>query len=166
AIAETAALAERRIALLLDPSFSGLPAFLVAEGGINSGFMNAQVTAAALVSENKSLAHPASVDSLPTSANQEDHVSMATWAARRLTDMTVNASTVIALELLCAAQGIEFHRPLKSSAPLEEVLADIRARVAPWDGDRYFAADIEPVLTMVTSGALRRFAPGLLPDGD
>ncbi|MEN8195730.1 MAG: histidine ammonia-lyase [Pseudomonadota bacterium] len=166
AIAETGALAERRIALLLDPSFSGLPAFLVAEGGINSGFMNAQVTAAALVSENKGLAHPASVDSLPTSANQEDHVSMATWAARRLTDMTENAATVIALELLCGAQGIEFHRPLKSSALLEEVMADIRARVARWESDRYFAADIEPVLTMVTSGALRRFVPGLLPDGD
>jgi histidine ammonia-lyase len=166
AIAETGALAERRIALLLDPAFSGLPAFLVAEGGINSGFMIAQVTAAALVSENKSLAHPASVDSLPTSANQEDHVSMATWAARRLGDMTGNAATVIALELLSAAQGIEFHRPLKSSAPLEEVMADIRTRVAPWDSDRYFAADIEPALTMVTSGSLRRFVPGLLPDGD
>ncbi len=166
AIAETAALAERRIALLMDPAFSGLPAFLVAEGGINSGFMNAQVTAAALVSENKGLAHPASVDSLPTSANQEDHVSMATWAARRLTDMAENAATVIALELLCAAQGIEFHRPLKSSAPLEEVMANIRTQAAPWDGDRYFVADIEPVLTMVASGALRRFVPGLLPDGD
>jgi len=166
AIAETAALAERRIALLLDPTFSGLPAFLVAEGGINSGFMNAQVTAAALVSENKSLAHPASVDSLPTSANQEDHVSMATWAARRLGEMTENAATVIALELLCGAQGLEFHRPLKSSAALEEVVAEVRTNVAPWDGDRYFAADIQPALAMVTSGALRRFAPGLLPDGD
>jgi histidine ammonia-lyase len=166
AIAETAALAERRIALLLDPTFSGLPAFLVAEGGINSGFMNAQVTAAALVLENKGLAHPASVDSLPTSANQEDHVSMATWAARRLGEMTENAATVIALELLCGAQGLEFHRPLKSSAALEEVVAEIRTNVAPWDGDRYFAADINPVLTMVTSGTLRRFMPGLLPDGD
>jgi len=166
AIAEIGSMAERRIALLLDPAFSGLPAFLVAEGGLNSGFMIAQVTAAALVSENKGLAHPASVDSLPTSANQEDHVSMATWAARRLIDMTENAATVIALELLCGAQGIEFHRPLKSSSLLEEVVADIRAQVAHWDGDRYFAADIEPVLTMVASGALRRFAPGLLPDGD
>jgi len=166
AVAEIGSMAERRIALLLDPAFSGLPAFLVAEGGLNSGFMIAQVTAAALVSENKGLAHPASVDSLPTSANQEDHVSMATWAARRLIDMTENAATVIALELLCGAQGIEFHRPLKSSSLLEEVVADIRAQVAHWDGDRYFAADIEPVLTMVASGALRRFAPGLLPDGD
>lgn len=166
AIAEIGALSERRIALLLDPAFSGLPAFLVAEGGLNSGFMIAQVTAAALVSENKGLAHPASVDSLPTSANQEDHVSMATWAARRLIDMTENAATVIALELLCGVQGIEFHRPLKSSPLLEEVVGDIRAQVAHWDGDRYFAADIEPVLTMVASGALRRFVPGLLPDGD
>ena len=166
AIAEIGSMAERRIALLLDPAFSGLPAFLVAEGGLNSGFMIAQVTAAALVSENKGLAHPASIDSLPTSANQEDHVSMATWAARRLTDMTENAATVIALELLCGAQGIEFHRPLKSSPLLEDVVADIRAQVAHWDGDRYFAADIEPVLTMVASGALRRLVPGLLPDGD
>ena len=166
AIAETGALSERRIAMLMDPSFSGLPAFLVAEGGINSGFMNAQVTAAALVSENKGLAHPASVDSLPTSANQEDHVSMATYAARRLGDMAANASTVVALELLCAAQGIEFHRPLKSSAALEEVVGDVRARAARWDADRYFAADIEPVLTMVTGGAMRRFVAGLLPDGD
>ncbi len=166
AIAETGALAERRIALLLDPTFSGLPAFLVAEGGINSGFMNAQVTAAALVSENKGLAHPASVDSLPKSANREDHVSMATWAARRLGEMTENAATVIALELLCGAQGIEFHRPLKSSAALEEVVAEVRTNVAPWDSDRYFAADIQPVLAMVTSGTLRRFMPGLLPDDD
>lgn len=166
AIAEIGSMAERRIALLMDPAFSGLPAFLVADGGLNSGFMIAHVTAAALVSENKSLAHPASVDSLPTSANQEDHVSMATWAARRLTDMTGNTATVIALELLCGAQGIEFHRPLKSSAPLEEIVADIRARVAHWDSDRHFAPDIESVLTMVASGALRRFVPGLLPDGD
>jgi histidine ammonia-lyase len=166
AIAETGALAERRIALLMDPAFSGLPAFLVAEGGINSGFMNAQVAAAALVSENKGLAHPASVDSLPTSANQEDHVSMATWAARRLTDMTENAATVIALELLCGAQGIEFHRPLKSSKPLEEVVAEVRARAASWTSDRHFAPDIEAVLPLVTSGSMRRYVSCLLPDGD
>jgi len=166
AVAETGALSERRIALLMDPSFSGLPAFLAAEGGINSGFMNAQVAAAALVSENKALAHPASVDSLPTSANQEDHVSMATYAARRLTDMTENLSRIVALELLCAAQGIEFHRPLNSSAVLEEVVAEIRARVAPWDADRYFAPDLAAVETLVAGGAYRRFVPGLLPDGD
>ncbi len=166
AIAETGALSERRIALLMDPGFSGLPAFLVADGGINSGFMNAQVTAAALASENKSLAHPASVDSLPTSANQEDHVSMATFAARRLTDMTDNLSGIVALELLCAAQGIEFHRPLKSSPVLEEAISEIRAFVAPWDGDRYFAPDLAPVKTLVSGGGYRRFLPGLLPDGD
>jgi histidine ammonia-lyase len=165
-IAEAGALSERRIALLMDPGFSGLPAFLVAEGGINSGFMNAQVTAAALASENKSLAHPASVDSLPTSANQEDHVSMATFAARRLTDMTGNLSGIVALELLCGAQGIEFHRPLKSSSALEEAVSEIRAFVAPWDGDRYFAPDIAPVETLVAGGGYRRFLPGLLPDGD
>jgi histidine ammonia-lyase len=166
AVAETGALSERRIALLMDPGFSGLPAFLVAEGGINSGFMNAQVAAAALASENKSLAHPASVDSLPTSANQEDHVSMATFAARRLTDMTENLSGIVALELLCAAQGIEFHRPLKSSSALEETVSEIRAFVAPWDGDRYFAPDLAPVRTLVSGGGYRRFLPGLLPDGD
>jgi len=166
AIAETGALSERRIAMLMDPSFSGLPAFLAAEGGINSGFMNAQVAAAALASENKSLAHPASVDSLPTSANQEDHVSMATYAARRLSDMAENLSGIVALELLCAAQGIEFHRPLKSSAVLEEVVAEIRARVAPWDADRYFAPDLAMVGTLVSGGGYRRFVPGLLPDGD
>jgi len=128
--------------------------------------MNAQVTAAALASENKSLAHPASVDSLPTSANQEDHVSMATFAARRLTDMTDNLSGIVALELLCAAQGIEFHRPLKSSSVLEEVVSEIRAFVAPWDGDRYFAPDLVPVRTLVSGGGYRRFLPGLLPGGD
>lgn len=166
AIAETGALSERRIALLVDPGFSGLPPFLVKDGGVNSGFMIAQVTAAALASENKSLAHPASVDSLPTSANQEDHVSMATFAARRLTDMADNTATIVALELLAAAQGIEFHRPLKSSALLEEVMSDIRARVAPWDSDRYFAADIGPILDLVTTGRFRRLIPGLLPGGD
>ena len=166
AVAETGALSERRIALLMDPGFSGLPAFLAPEGGLNSGFMNAQVAAAALVSENKSLAHPASVDSLPTSANQEDHVSMATYAARRLTDMTQNTATIVALELLCAAQGIEFHRPLKSSDALEEVVGEIRERVAPWEGDRYFAPDIAPAVALVSSGGYRRFTPGLLPGGD
>ncbi len=166
AIAETGALSERRTALLMDPGFSGLPAFLAAEGGINSGFMNAQVAAAALVSENKALAHPASVDSLPTSANQEDHVSMATHAARRLGDMAENLAEIAALELLCAAQGIEFHRPLKSSPVLEEVMAEIRALVAPWDADRYFAPDLAAVRTLVAGGGYRRFVPGLLPDGD
>ena len=111
------------MALLIDPKMSGLPPFLVEHSGVNSGFMVAQVTAAALVSENKLLAHPASVDSIPTSANQEDHVSMATHAARRLLEMAENAATVIAIELLAAAQGLEFHRPMKSSRRLESALA-------------------------------------------
>ena len=118
AIAEIGALSERRIALLMDTNLSGLPPFLVEDGGVNSGFMIAQVTAAALASENKSLAHPASVDSLPTSANQEDHVSMATFAARRLTPMAANTARIVAIELLAAAQGIELRRPLATSPKL------------------------------------------------
>ena len=143
AIAEIGALAERRIALLIDATLSGLPPFLVREPGVNSGFMIAHVTAAALASENKSLAHPASVDSLPTSANQEDHVSMATFAARRLDQMAHNTGVIVGIELLAAAQGIEFHRPLTSSAHLEHVHAQLRARVAAFDEDRFFAPDIE-----------------------
>ena len=155
AIAEIGALSERRIALLIDASISGLPPFLTAASGVNSGFMIAHVTAAALASENKSLAHPASVDSLPTSANQEDHVSMATFAARRLSDMADNTSAIVAIELLAAAQGIDFRRPLRSSVPLEEAHAMIR-KVAPHlDGDRYLALDIEAVTPLVRSGAFR-----------
>ncbi len=164
AIAETGALSERRVALLVDPAFSGLPAFLVAEGGINSGFMNAQVTAAALASENKSLAHPASVDSLPTSANQEDHVSMAPFAARRLADMAENTAGIVAIELLAAAQGIEFHRPLKSSAKLEDAIAAVRGRAAPWQRDRFFAPDIDAARELVAGGLFRGYVAGLLPD--
>ena len=118
AIAEIGALAERRIALLIDASLSGLPPFLVDEPGVNSGFMIAHVTAAALASENKSLAHPASVDSLPTSANQEDHVSMATFAGRRLEQMAQNTAAIIGIELLAAAQGVDFHAPLQTSPAL------------------------------------------------
>ena len=157
AIAETGALSERRIALLIDASISGLPPFLTSASGVNSGFMIAHVTAAALASENKSLAHPASVDSLPTSANQEDHVSMATFAARRLSDMAGNTAAIVAIELLAAAQGIDFRRPRKSSAALEEAHAMIR-KVAPHlDGDRYLALDIEAVTPMVRDGVFRRF---------
>lgn len=141
-IAEMAALSERRIALLVDPHFSGLPAFLVNESGINSGFMIAQVTAAALASENKSLAHPASVDSLPTSANQEDHVSMATFAARRLFTMLENTAGIIGIELLAACQGIDFRRPLKTSDALESVHRAVREHVTFYDKDRYFSPDI------------------------
>jgi histidine ammonia-lyase len=154
AIAEIGALAERRIALLIDATLSGLPPFLVREPGVNSGFMIAHVTAAALASENKSLAHPASVDSLPTSANQEDHVSMATFAARRLGQMAHNTSVIVGIELLAAAQGIDFHRPLASSRYLEEVHARLRTRVPRFDQDRFFAPDIEAARLMVVDGEL------------
>ncbi|QJE00500.1 histidine ammonia-lyase [Massilia forsythiae] len=154
AIAEIGALAERRIALLIDATLSGLPPFLVREPGVNSGFMIAHVTAAALASENKSLAHPASVDSLPTSANQEDHVSMATFAARRLEQMARNTGAIVAIEWLAAAQGIEFHRPLASSAHLEQVHALLRTTVPAFDEDRFLAPDIEAARGMVMAGAL------------
>ena len=157
AIAEIGALSERRVALLIDASISGLPPFLTSASGVNSGFMIAHVTAAALASENKSLAHPASVDSLPTSANQEDHVSMATFAARRLGDMADNTAAIVAIELLAAAQGIDFRRPRKSSRLLEEAHQIIR-RVAPHlDGDRYLALDIEAVTPLVRDGTFTRF---------
>ena len=154
AVAEIGAICERRTAVMVDPKMSNLPAFLVPDSGLNSGFMIAQVTAAALVSENKSLAHPASVDSIPTCANQEDHVSMATYAARRLTDMTRNAATVVGIELLCAGQGIEFHRPLRSSAPLERALELLRGRVANYGHDRLIHPDIEAATALVESGEL------------
>jgi len=163
AIAEIGALSERRIALLIDPSLSGLPPFLVEHGGVNSGFMLAQVTAAALASENKSLAHPASVDSLPTSANQEDHVSMSTFAARRLGDMAANSAGIVAIELLAAAQGIDFRAPLRTSARLQEVHQVVRSKVAFYDHDRYFAPDITAVQQLVERGDFHRFTPGLLP---
>ena len=142
ALAEIGAIAERRIALLTDPALSGLPAFLVRAGGLNSGFMIAQVTAAALAAENRAMATPRSVDSLPTSANQEDHVSMATNAALRLAPMAENVEGILAIEYLAAAQGIGFHRPLTSSAPIEAAHARLRAHVPPWDEDRLMAPDI------------------------
>ncbi|MES2349897.1 MAG: histidine ammonia-lyase [Pseudomonadota bacterium] len=154
AIAEIGALAERRIALLIDATLSGLPPFLVRDPGVNSGFMIAHVTAAALASENKSLAHPGSVDSIPTSANQEDHVSMATYAARRLDDMAQNTAVIIGIELLAAAQGIDFHRPLKTSPQLEHVHAQLRQKVPFFDADRFFAPDIEAAKGMVMRGEL------------
>ena len=152
AIAEVGALAERRTAMLMDPVLSGLPAFLIEHGGLNSGFMIAQVTSAALASENKSLAHPASVDSLPTSANQEDHVSMATFAARRLHTMLDNTAAVVAIEWLCAAQAIEFHRPLRSSDAIEALLARLRERVARLSVDRLMAPDIAAATALVEAG--------------
>ena len=156
AIAEIGALSERRIALLIDASISGLPPFLTSASGVNSGFMIAHVTAAALASENKSLAHPASVDSLPTSANQEDHVSMATFAARRLSEMADNTAAIVAIELLAAAQGIDFRRPLRSSRAIEEAHATVRQVAPHLDGDRYLALDIEAVTPLVRDGAFRK----------
>jgi histidine ammonia-lyase len=156
ALAEIGSLAERRIAVLVDPKMSGLPAFLVENSGVNSGFMIAQVTAAALVAENKTIAAPSSVDSIPTSANQEDHVSMATHGARRLLRMVDNAAAVIGIELLAAAQGIDFHRPSRSSPSLEEVHAAIRTDVPFYAADRYFSPDIRAAQSWVASG---RFAP-------
>lgn len=164
AIAEVGALSERRIALLIDTHLSGLPAFLVEDGGVNSGFMIAQVTAAALASENKSLAHPASVDSLPTSANQEDHVSMATFAARRLTEMVDNGIGVVTVELLAAAQGLDFRKPLQTSEALQEAQNLIRAQVPFYDRDRYFAPDLEAISAVVRAGSFRRFLDRQLPE--
>ncbi|MCP1624223.1 histidine ammonia-lyase [Pseudomonas nitroreducens] len=157
AISEIGALSERRIAQLVDPAMSGLPAFLVKEGGLNSGFMIAQVTSAALASENKTWAHPASVDSLPTSANQEDHVSMATFAARRLQDMAGNSAGVVAIELLAAAQGVDFHAPLQSSPQLQEVRTLIRSQVPHYEQDRYFAPDIAAARAWVEEGVMSRW---------
>ncbi len=142
ALCEIGSISERRTAVLIDPKMSGLPAFLVADGGVNSGFMIAQVTAAALVSENKSLAFPGSVDSIPTSAGQEDHVSMATSAARKAGRIAKNAAGVIGVELLAAAQGVDFHAPMKTAPALQQVHAAVRRRAAPWDQDRYFADEL------------------------
>ena len=154
AIAEVGAIAERRIAMLIDAGVSRLPPFLTDNAGLNSGFMIAHVTAAALASENKSLAHPASVDSLPTSANQEDHVSMATFAARRLQAMIHNTAHILGIEWLAAAQGIEFLRPLTSSPALEEAHALLRQACPSVAVDRYLAPDIERATAMVADGSL------------
>ena len=163
AIAEIGALSERRIAVLIDAHLSGLPAFLVEEGGLNSGFMMAQVTAAALASENKSHAHPASVDSIPTSANQEDHVSMATFAARRLHTMIDNVADIVAIELLAAAQGIDFHRPERSSPPIEEVMTAIRELSPVYKEDRSLSLDIRRVAAMIDDCDFCQYAESILP---
>jgi histidine ammonia-lyase len=159
AIAEIGALAERRIALLIDATLSGLPPFLVKDGGVNSGFMIAHVTAAALASENKLLAHPASVDSLPTSANQEDHVSMATFAARKLGDLCANTANILAIELLAAAQGVDLRAPFETSPRLRGVMREIRARVPHYDIDRYLAPDIAAITEAVRSGVISAHCP-------
>ncbi len=165
AIAEIGALAERRIALLIDSHLSGLPPFLVRHEGLNSGFMMAQVTAAALASENKSLAHPASVDSLPTSANQEDHVSMATFAALRLHAMLDNVIDIVAIELLAAAQGIEFHRPKTSSDAIEDVITALRRLSPTYDEDRSLSSDIRRIAATIDDGNYCRYAESVLPSG-
>jgi len=164
ATAEIGSLAERRIALLIDATLSNLPAFLVEVPGINSGFMIAHVTAAALASENKTLAHPASVDSIPTSANQEDHVSMATFAARKAFEITVNVRRILAIELLAACQGIDFRRPFHSSEPLETVHALVRKVVLRYTEDRYFAPDIAKTDELIKSDVFTRILSNVFAD--
>ncbi|MDH5345977.1 MAG: aromatic amino acid lyase, partial [Gammaproteobacteria bacterium] len=164
-IAEIGSLSERRTALLVDPYLSGLPAFLVREGGLNSGFMMVQIVAAALVSENKALAHPGSVDSIPTSANQEDHVSMATSAANRLHRMLDNLAGVVAIELLAAAQGVDFHHPGKSSAVLEDARASIRSISPQFDSDRSLKPDVEALAALIEAGRFFPSCEAILPGG-
>ena len=159
AVAEIGALSERRIALLIDATLSGLPPFLVRDGGVNSGFMIAHVTAAALASENKLMAHPASVDSLPTSANQEDHVSMATFAARKLGDLSENTAIILAIELLAAAQGVDLRAPHLTSERLQRVMREIRSRVPHYDIDHYLAPDIAAMADAVNGGVIAAHAP-------
>jgi histidine ammonia-lyase len=162
AMCEVGSISERRTAVLVDPKMSGLPPFLVRDSGVNSGFMIAQVSAAALVSENKSLAFPASVDTIPTSANQEDHVSMATHGAVKAARIAANAAGVIGIELLTAAQGIDFHAPLKTAPVLETARAHIRGVVAHYAADRYLADDIGWARQAVLEGTLARMLEGEL----
>jgi histidine ammonia-lyase len=159
AVAEIGALSERRIALLVDSKMSSLPAFLVPEPGLNSGFMIAQVTAAALASENKAMSFPGSVDSLPTSANQEDHVSMATYAARRIGDMADNTAGIVAVELLAAAQGIDLRKPVTTSPKLSKAMLALRAKVAFWDQDREMAPDIEAAKALIATDLFHDLVP-------
>ncbi len=159
ALAEIGAISQRRVALMVDPTLSfDLPPFLTPDPGLNSGFMIAEVTTAALMSENKHLAHPCSTDSTPTSANQEDHVSMAAHGAVRLARMADNLATILGVEALCAAQGIEFRAPLQTSPRLQGALAAIRAAVPPLAQDRPMARDMEAAAALVASGALARAA--------
>jgi histidine ammonia-lyase len=159
AVAEIGAIAQRRVALMVDPTLShDLPPFLTPEPGLNSGLMIAEVTTAALMSENKHLANPCSTDSTPTSANQEDHVSMSAHGARRLGRMNDNLSVILGVEAICAAQGIEFRAPLVTSARLQAVLATLRAEVPVIGKDRYLAPDLVRAAEMIRSGALIRAA--------
>jgi histidine ammonia-lyase len=162
-LCEIGNISERRTSILVDPKMTDLPAFLVKDSGVNSGFMIAQVTAAALVAENRMVAHPCVIDTVPTSANQEDHVSMATHGARRLLDMAANTATVVGIELLAAAQAIDFRRPLTSSPELEETYAIVREAASAYDQDRYFAPDIARATDGVRAGRYRAFAGDLLP---
>ena len=163
ACAEVGSIAERRVALLVDPKMSGLPPFLAPDSGVNSGFMMAQVTAAALVAENRMLCHPASVDSIPTSANQEDHVSMATHGARRLLTMTGNALNIIAVEFLAACQGLDLRAPLKSSPRLQSAHGALRLKVPFAASDRLLALDIEDSALTVRLAEVQSLANELVP---
>jgi histidine ammonia-lyase len=162
ALCEIGSISERRTAVLIDPKMSGLPPFLVRDSGVNSGFMIAQVTAAALVSENKSLAWPASVDTIPTSAGQEDHVSMATHAATKARRVAANAAGVVGVELLAAAQGLDFHAPLRSSPAVEAARSQIRRAVPHYEADRYLADELEWAKEAVMAGALSKQVQGAL----
>ncbi len=165
AIAEIGSIAQRRVALMVDPSLSfDLPPFLTPDPGLSSGLMIAEVTTAALMSENKHLAHPCSIDSTPTSANQEDHVSMAAHGARRLARMNANLNVILGVELICAAQGVEFRAPLTTSSTLQAAMRDIRTRIATIEEDRFLAGDIAEAARMVADGSLaaRCSVPDLL----
>jgi histidine ammonia-lyase len=165
AIAEIGAIAQRRVALIVDPVLSfNLPPFLTPDPGLNSGYMIAEVTTAALMSENKHLANPCVTDSTPTSANQEDHVSMAAHGARRLGQMVENLEHILGVELLCAAQGIDFRAPLATSQPLQRVVARLREDIAPLGEDRYLAPDLKRARALIASGALIAAAQIEMPD--
>ncbi|HXO15600.1 MAG TPA: histidine ammonia-lyase [Steroidobacteraceae bacterium] len=163
ACAEVGSITERRLALLVDPKMSGLPAFLAPDSGVNSGFMVAQVTAAALVAENRMLCHPASVDSIPTSANQEDHVSMSTHGARRLLTMAGNALNIVALEFLSACQGVDFRAPLKTSPRLQHAHSALRLKVPFAQTDRLLAPDIADAAATLRRSEVQSLAAPLLP---
>ena len=164
ALSEIGAIAQRRVALMVDPVLSfDLPAFLTPRPGLNSGLMIAEVTTAALMSENKHLAHPTVIDSTPTSANQEDHVSMAAHGARRLGRMVENLNVILGVEAICAAQGVDFRAPLPTSAPLQSVVARLRQDVATLGDDRYLAPDLAAAAALVGSGALARASGVDLP---
>ncbi|HAR41336.1 MAG TPA: histidine ammonia-lyase, partial [Bdellovibrionales bacterium] len=154
AVAELGSISEQRLEKMINPAISGLPAFLTREGGLNSGFMIVQVAAASIVSENKTLCHPASVDTIPTSADKEDHVSMGAWAARKAALVIQNTRRVLAMEMLASAQGIDLLRPLKSSAPIEKIHQIIRKKVRRLDADRTFHEDMKTLEQLIESRVL------------